>query len=52
MGGKMLNFNLVKSASGQVTGKGADSVDGKGNLPARDSGNDTQSAKGTGGEED
>ncbi len=48
----MLNFNLVKRASGPVTVNVADTVDGNVNLPARDAGNETQSTKSTGGEED
>ena len=48
----MLNFNLVKRASGPVTSNAADTVDGNVNLPVRDTGNDTQSTKSTGGDED
>jgi hypothetical protein len=52
MGENMLNFNLVKRVSGPSVGKGAESVGGKVNLPVRDTGNEGQSAKSTGGEED
>ena len=48
----MLNFNLVKSAAGPVVGNAADTVDGNVELPVRDAGNETQSTKSTGGEED